>query len=445
METNKNISQESQSTLLSDHILRQNIGEIVHQKTPERFTNAKGSGAYGKFTVTKDISDLTKAVLFSQVGNECRIFARFSGMFSEKGSADSARDLRGFALKFYTEVGNWDFVGNKLPVFFLKDPLKYPEFITAHSRDAKTNLRSTTKRWDFYSHHPETLHQLLMLFSDRGTPAGYRKMDGFGTHTYSLINREGKINWVKFHFKSQQGTEKFNGEKNIHSDFAQKDLTDSIESGNYPKWTLYIQVMSDDEARDLRWNPFDATKVWLHEDFPLMEIGELELNEIPDNYFSHVEQATFTPSNIIPGIGFSPDKMLQARLGSYAEAHRHRVGINAKELPVNRSQQTNNSQSFSAEVQQSLMADFAGYELEDDRYTQPGLFYTKALDDTGRENLVKNIISDMKDISGPERDAIINRQLCHFFRAKIELGMKIAMGLQVNIDTNMMTHTFSGS
>lgn len=465
--------------LLQDFILQENLAHFVRERIPERIVHAKGSGAYGKFTVTHDISQYTKAKIFSKVGNECRMFARFSTVGGEKGSADTERDPRGFALKFYTEDGNWDLVGNNTPVFFIKDAKKFPDFIHTQKRVPKTNLKSATMKWDFWSFNPESLHQVLILMSDRGTPYGHRHMHGFGSHTFSMINENNERVWVKFHFKSKQGIKNFSSDdavkmKGENPDFAQEDLTVAIENGNFPKWTLYIQVMTEDQAQEFRWNPFDVTKVWFHDEFPLIEVGEMELNEIPDNFFAHVEQATFSPANLISGISFSPDKMLQGRLFSYPDAHRYRVGANSHLLEVNRCPfGVNNYQRDGAMADSSIYKDAPNYfpnsfdgmetdpsyknleydldstrvshfdrnENDEDHYTQPGLFYTKALDQNARENLIQNIIGSMKEISGTKREEIITRQICHFFRANIELGMKIASGLQINIDANMMTHS----
>lgn len=464
--------------LLQDFILQENLAHFVRERIPERVVHAHGSGAYGTFTVTHDISQYTKAKLFSKIGNSCRMFARFSTVGGERGSADTARDPRGFALKFYTEDGNWDLVGNNTPVFFIKDAKKFPDFIHTQKRVPKTNLKSATMMWDFWSLNPESLHQVLILMSDRGTPHGYRHMHGFGSHTFSMINDENERVWVKFHFKTKQGIKNFTDEEAVkmageNPDFAQEDLCNSIEEGNFPKWTMYIQVMTEEQARDFRWNPFDITKVWFQGDFPLIEVGEMELNEVPVNYFAHVEQSIFSPSHLIDGISFSPDKMLQGRLFSYPDAHRYRVGVNAHLLEVNRCPfAVNNYQrdgfmadsshyqdkpnyhpnsfddikpdpsykSFEYELDSAHVASYNRNENDDDHYTQPGLLYSKAMQPEDRQQLVKNIVGSMNKITGPKRDEIINRQLCHFFRANIELGMKVATQLNVVIDANMMNH-----
>ncbi|WP_124640679.1 catalase [Amniculibacterium aquaticum] len=464
--------------LLQDFMLQENLAHFVRERIPERVVHAKGSGAYGTFTVTQDISSYTKAKLFSKVGNSCRTFTRFSTVGGEKGSADTARDPRGFATKFYTEEGNWDIVGNNTPVFFIKDAKKFPDFIHTQKRNPKTNLKSHTAIWDFWSLNPESLHQVLILMSDRGTPYGYRHMNGYGSHTFSMTNNDNQQVWVKFQFKTLQGIKNWSDDEATklageNPDFAQEDLCQSIEKGQFPQWKLYIQVMSDEQAKEFRWNPFDVTKVWPHQEFPLIEVGILELNEIPNNYFAHVEQAAFSPSQIINGIGFSPDKMLQGRIFSYPDAQRYRLGANYHQLPVNAcpygyhnyqrdgAMATNpagDTPNYSPNSFDDIVTDEKyknnNYELdsnwvghynrnenEDDHYTQPGLLYTKVLNPEEKGRLIQNIIDHMSKISGPKREEIINRQLCHFFRANIELGMKIAMGLNINIDTNTLNHS----
>lgn len=465
--------------LLQDFMLQENLAHFVRERIPERVVHAKGSGAYGTFTVTKDISSYTRAKLFSKVGNSCKVFARFSTVGGERGSADTERDPRGFALKFYTEDGNWDLVGNNTPVFFIKDAKKFPDFIHTQKRHPKTNLKSHTMMWDFWSLNPESLHQVMILMSDRGTPYSYRHMHGFGSHTFSMINAKRKRVWVKFHFKTQQGIKNFTDKEAVkmkgeNPDFAQEDLVNAIEKGDFPKWTLYIQVMTEEQAKEFRWNPFDVTKVWFHEDFPLIEVGELELNTLPPNYFAHVEQAAFSPSNLIDGISFSPDRMLQGRLFSYPDAHRYRIGVNAHQLEVNRCpfgvnnfqrdgamadskdyedapnyfpngfgnvQPDENYRNYEYEIDSNQVAHFDRNEDDNDHYTQPGLLYTKAMNDEERQTLVRNIVAHMKKIDGNRKDEIINRQLCHFFRANIDLGMKIAIGLGVTIDASTFVHT----
>jgi len=327
--------------LLADYHLIEKMAHFNRERIPERVVHAKGSAAYGTLTITQDITGYTRAKLFSTVGKITDLLLRFSTVAGERGAADAERDVRGFALKFYTEEGNWDLVGNNTPVFFVRDPLKFSDFIHTQKRDPQTNLRSTTAMWDFWSLSPESLHQVTILFSDRGLPKNYRQMHGFGSHTYSFLNASNERFWVKFHFKSMQGIANLTnpeaaglvgGDRETH----QRDLFEAIERGDYPKWRFCVQVMPEKEAETYRLNPFDLTKVWPHQDYPLIEVGILELNRNPENYFAEVEQAAFAPSNIVPGIGHSPDKMLQARVFSYADAHRYRLGVNHDSLPVNR-------------------------------------------------------------------------------------------------------------
>jgi catalase len=302
--------------LLQDFILHEKMAHFNRERIPERVVHAKGSGAYGTFTVTHDISKYTRAKLFNQIGRQTKMFMRLSTVGGEKGSADTERDPRGFAMKFYTEDGNWDLVGNNTPVFFIKDPKKFSEFIHTQKRDPYTNCKSPTMMWDFWSLNPESLHQVTILMSSRGTPYGYRHMDGFGSHTFSMINAKNERHWVKFHFKTRQGIKNFTGDeasamRGIDPDFSQHDLLHAIDRSDFPKWDLKIQVMTEEEAKTYRWNPFDLTKVWPHSDFPLADVGVVELNQNPDNYFAHVEQAAFTPAHVVDGISYSPDKMLQ--------------------------------------------------------------------------------------------------------------------------------------
>ncbi|MGF1615950.1 MAG: catalase [Gammaproteobacteria bacterium] len=326
--------------LLQDIWFLEKLAHFDREVIPERRMHAKGSGAYGTFTVTHDITPYTKAKLFSTVGEKTEVFLRFSTVAGERGAADAERDIRGFAVKFYTEEGNWDMVGNNTPVFFLRDPLKFPDLNHAVKRDPRTNMRSAQSNWDFWTLLPEALHQITILMSDRGNPRSYRHMHGFGSHTFSFINAKNERYWVKFHFKSQQGIENLTDEeaaKLIGQDREshQKDLYESIESGNYPRWNFKVQIMPERDAATYRFHPFDLTKVWSHKDYPLIDVGVLELNRNPENYHAEVEQAAFNPANVVPGIGFSPDKMLQGRLFSYGDAQRYRLGVNHAQIPVN--------------------------------------------------------------------------------------------------------------
>ena len=326
--------------LLEDFWLIEKLAQFNREVIPERRMHAKGSGAFGTFTVTNDITKYTKAKIFSEVGKQTDMFARFSTVAGERGAADAERDIRGFALKFYTEEGNWDLVGNNTPVFFFRDGLQFPDLNHAVKRDPRTNMRSPNNNWDFWSLLPEALHQVTIIMSERGIPKSYRHMHGFGSHTYSMINANNERTWVKFHMRTQQGIDNLTDQEAADliggdRESNQRDLYENIENGNYPKWKMYIQVMTEEEAENMPYNPFDLTKVWYKGDFPLIEVGEFELNRNPDNYFADVEQAAFSPASIVPGIGFSPDKMLQARLFAYADAQRYRLGVNHHQIPVN--------------------------------------------------------------------------------------------------------------
>ncbi|MDY0973424.1 catalase [Massilia sp. CFBP9012] len=326
--------------LLQDVWFLEKLAHFDREVIPERRMHAKGGGAFGTFTVTHDITRYTKARMFSEVGKKTDLFLRFSTVAGERGAADAERDIRGFAIKFYTEQGNWDLVGNNTPVFFLRDPLKFPDLNHAIKRDPRTGLRSADNNWDFWSSLPEALHQVTIVMSERGIPRSFRHMHGFGSHTFSFISAANERFWVKFTLKTQQGIQNLSDldagaligrDRESHL----RDLYDSIEAGDFPRWTLYVQIMPENEAATYRYNPFDLTKVWLHADYPLIEVGVLELNRNPENNFAEVEQAGFNPAHIVPGIGFSPDKMLQGRLFSYGDALRYRLGVNHHQIPVN--------------------------------------------------------------------------------------------------------------
>lgn len=326
--------------LLQDVWFLEKLAHFHREVIPERRMHAKGSGAFGTFTVTHDISQYSKANIFSEIGKETDMFLRFSTVAGERGAADAERDIRGFSMRFYTEEGNWDLVGNNTPVFFFRDPLQFPDLNHAVKRDPRTNMRSPNNNWDFWTSLPEALHQVTIIMSERGIPSSYRNMHGFGSHTFSMINKQNERVWVKFHLRSQQGIDNLTdaeAAKLVGEDREshQRDLYESIEKGNFPKWKMFIQVMTEQEAEEMDYNPFDLTKVWYKCDFPLIEVGEFELNKNPENYFADVEQAAFTPANVVPGISFSPDKMLQGRLFSYADAQRYRLGVNHHQIPVN--------------------------------------------------------------------------------------------------------------
>ncbi len=327
--------------LIQDPWFLEKLAHFDREVIPERRMHAKGSGAYGTFTVTHDITKYTRASIFAEVGKQTDCFVRFSTVAGERGAADAERDIRGFAIKFYTDAGNWDLVGNNTPVFFLRDPLKFPDLNHAVKRDPRTNLRSANNNWDFWTLLPEALHQVTITMSDRGIPCSYRHMHGFGSHAFSFINADNVRTWVKFHLKTMQGIRNLTdqeAEAIVAKDREshQRDLYNAIEAGDFPRWAVKIQVMTEEEADEYRINPFDLTKTWSQKEFPLIDVGVLELNRNPENYYAEVEQSAFNPMNIVDGIGFSPDKMLQGRLFSYGDAQRYRLGVNHSEIPVNR-------------------------------------------------------------------------------------------------------------
>jgi catalase len=449
--------------LLQDYQLLEKLAHQNRERLPERVVHAKGSAAYGTLTVVTDISRYTKAK-FLQPGKASECFLRFSTVAGERGAADAERDVRGFALKVYTEEGNWDLVGNNTPVFFIRDGYKFPDFIHTQKRHPTTNLRSPTAMWDFWSLSPESLHQVTILFSDRGLPQGYRFVDGFGSHTYSFINADNKRFWVKFHFKTMQGHKFWTNEQAAaivgkDRESAQRDLFEAIERNEFPRWRVCIQIMPELEAETTSYNPFDVTKVWPHKDYPLIEVGVLELNRNPANYHAEVEQASFSPSNIVPGIGFSPDKMLQARIFSYADAHRYRVGTHYEMLPVNKPRcpvahyHMDGAMRFDSPARTDAYYEpnsFAGPE-QNPRYAEPPL---KISGDAGRYNhregnddysqagalfrlfnadqkarLFSNIAAAMQGVP----QAIVDRQLGHFAKADptYATGVAAALGLPV--------------
>lgn len=433
--------------LVQDHQLFEKHAHFNRERIPERVVHAKGSAAFGTLTITQDISRYTRAAVLQQ-GVQTPMLARFSTVAGERGAADAERDVRGFALKFYTSEGNWDLVGNNTPVFFVRDPFKFPDFIHTQKRDPRNNMRSNTAQWDFWSLSPESLHQVTILMSDRGLPASLRHMHGFGSHTYSLINAGNERVWVKFHFKTRQGIRNWtnataNAAIGEDRETHQRDLFDSIEKGDFPKWGVYIQVMSEAQAAELPYNPFDLTKVWSQKEFPLIEVGEFELNRNPDNYFAEVEQASFSPANVVPGIAHSPDKMLQFRIFSYADAARYRLGINHDQLPVNQPRCPVHNyyrdgqmrfgdnakgavnyepNSFGGPVEDPSVkepplplegaADRYDHRVDSDYYSQPGALF-RLMDDGQKQQLFDNIAGAMAGVP----DFIIERQLGHFEKA----------------------------
>ncbi|MED4059792.1 catalase KatA [Priestia megaterium] len=451
-------------TLIQDVHLLEKLAHFNRERVPERVVHAKGAGAHGYFEVTNDVSAYTKAAFLSEAGKRTPLFARFSTVAGENGSADTVRDPRGFAVKFYTEEGNYDLVGNNTPVFFIRDAIKFPDFIHTQKRDPRTHLKNPTAVWDFWSLSPESLHQVSILMSDRGIPATLRHMHGFGSHTFKWVNAEGDGVWVKYHFKTEQGV------KNLSPDVAAKlagenpdyhteDLFNAIEKGDFPSWKLYVQIMPLEDADTYRFDPFDVTKVWSQKDYPLIEVGRMVLDRNPENYFAEVEQATFSPGTLVPGIDVSPDKMLQGRLFAYSDAHRYRVGANHQALPINRPRsEVNNYQrdgqmrfddnggrsvyyepnSFGGPTESqenkqaaypvSGVADSVAYD-HNDHYTQAGDLY-RLLSEDERTRLVANIVEAMKPV---EKEEIKLRQIQHFYKADPEYGTRVADGLGLSV------------
>ncbi|MFE4116645.1 catalase KatA [Priestia sp. YIM B13448] len=451
-------------TLIQDVHLLEKLAHFNRERVPERVVHAKGAGAHGYFEVTNDVSAYTKAAFLSEVGKRTPLFARFSTVAGENGSADTVRDPRGFAVKFYTEEGNYDLVGNNTPVFFIRDAIKFPDFIHTQKRDPRTHLKNPTAVWDFWSLSPESLHQVSILMSDRGIPATLRHMHGFGSHTFKWVNAEGDGVWVKYHFKTEQGVKnlspnvaaKLAGE---NPDYHTEDLFNAIEKGDFPSWKLYVQIMPLEDADTYRFDPFDVTKVWSQKDYPLIEVGRMVLDRNPENYFAEVEQATFSPGTLVPGIDVSPDKMLQGRLFAYSDAHRYRVGANHQALPINRPRsEVNNYQrdgqmrfddnggrsvyyepnSFGGPTESqenkqaaypvSGVADSVAYD-HNDHYTQAGDLY-RLLSKDERTRLVANIVEAMKPV---EKEEIKLRQIQHFYKADPEYGTRIADGLGLSV------------
>lgn len=459
--------------LMQDVHLIEKLAHFNRERIPERVVHAKGTGAYGYIQIDEDLSDLTKAAPFGQAGKKTPCFLRFSTVGGESGSGDAERDPRGFALKVYTEEGNWDMVGNNTPVFFIRDPLKFPDFIHTQKRHPATHCKNADMMWDFWSHTPESTHQVTILFSDRGTPKSYRHMNGYGSHTYAFVNAEGKRVWVKFHFKTLQGIENFTAEEATQMvgedpDHATRDLFDSIESGNAPEWDIQIQVMTEEEAATYRFDPFDVTKVWPHGDFPCRSIGKLVLDRNPKNYFAEVEQAAFAPSNFIPGIEPSPDKMLQGRLFAYQDAHRYRLGANYTQLAVNcpyMARQAANHQRDGF-MYDGAAGDAPNYEpnsyddvaeqpdaaptplpvhgdagvharnYEQDDFVQTGNLY-RLMNADEQERLISNIAGTLETVSNMD---VKLRVICNFFRADAEYGSRLAEAVGIDLTEHMPKH-----
>ncbi|PRY04468.1 catalase [Paraburkholderia sp. BL25I1N1] len=449
--------------LLQDVWLLEKLAHFDREVIPERRMHAKGSGAFGSFTVTHDITKYTRARIFSEVGKKTEMFVRFSTVAGERGAADAERDIRGFAMKFYTEEGNWDLVGNNTPVFFLRDPLKFPDLNHAVKRDPRTGMRSAENNWDFWTQLPEALHQVTVVMSDRGIPKTYRHMHGFGSHTFSFINADRERYWVKFTFKTEQGIENLTDAEatsliGVDRESHHRDLYEAIERGDFPRWKMFVQVMPEDDAGSYRLNPFDLTKVWHRGDYPLIEVGYFELNRNPDNQFADVEQAAFSPANVVPGISFSPDKMLQGRLFSYGDAHRYRLSVNHHQIPVNAPRAAVNVHSYHrdglmrvdgnmgdatsynpnsrgewveqpdyAEPPLSIegKADHWNHRVDDDYFSQPGDLF-RLMTPGQRHALFENTARSMSGVSQPIRDLHIE----HCTKADPAYGAGVAKALQ---------------
>lgn len=450
--------------LIQDVHLLEKLAHFNRERIPERVVHAKGGGAYGTFEVTNDLSKYTKAAFLQEVGKKTEMFARFSTVAGELGSPDTVRDPRGFSLKFYTEEGNYDLVGNNTPIFFIRDAIKFPDFIHTQKRDPKTHLKNPNAVWDFWSLSPESLHQVTYLMGDRGIPATWRHMHGFGSHTFKWTNAEGQSHWVKYHFLTEQGIQnitqdvanKIAGE---NPDFHTEDLFNAIEEGNFPSWKLSVQIMPLEDANTYRFDPFDVTKTWSHKDYPLIEVGRMTLNRNPENYFAEVEQATFSPGTLVPGIDVSPDKMLQGRLFAYHDAHRYRVGANHQMLPVNAAKnQVNNYQrdghmnfgnngggsvyyepnSYGGPAEAPAakpaplaiegVTDAVPYR-EEDFYTQPGDLY-RLQSAEEQERLVATFVGGLSAVT---KEDIKTRMVDHLYKADPEFGTRVAKGLGIEV------------
>ncbi|WP_323705831.1 catalase [Mammaliicoccus sciuri] len=454
---------------MQDIYFLEQMAHFDREVIPERRMHAKGSGAFGTFTVTHDITQYTNAKIFSEIGKQTEMFARFSTVAGERGAAEAERDIRGFALKFYTEEGNWDLVGNNTPVFFFRDPKLFASLNHVVKRDPKTNMHNPQSNWDFWTLLPEALHQVTILMTDRGIPKGFRNMHGFGSHTYSMYNDAGERVWVKFHFRTQQGIENYTAEEAEQviakdRESSQRDLFNAIEEGNFPKWKMYIQVMTEEQARNHKDNPFDLTKVWFKDEYPLIPVGEFELNRNPENYFQDVEQAAFAPTNIISGIDFSPDKMLQGRLFSYGDAQRYRLGVNHWQIPVNSPKAATNVCPFSRDGQMRIDGNQGGginyypnsyeahqsqpeykkpsLELEgelyehdfreddDNYYEQPGKLF-RLQSPEQQQRIFQNTANEMQGTT----DEVKHRHIRNCYKADPDYGKGVADALGIDINS----------
>ena len=449
--------------LLQDHYLIEQMANFNRERIPERQPHAKGGGAFGEFEVTHDVSQYTKAGVF-QLGAKTEVVARFSTVAGERGSPDTWRDPRGFSLKFYTDEGNFDLVGNNTPVFFIRDPMKFQNFIRSQKRMAANNLRDHNMQWDFWTLVPESAHQVTWLMGDRGIPKTWRHMNGYSSHTYSWLNSGDELFWVKYHFKTDQGIDFLTQEDadrlaGQDADYHQRDLYDSIEAGDHPSWSLKMQIMPFEDAKTYRINPFDLTKVWSHDDYPLIDVGKLTLNRNVVDYHSQIEQAAFEPNNIVPGTGLSPDKMLLARGFSYSDAHRARLGVNYKQIPVNEPKVEVNAYSKDGAMRMKLATDpvyapnsmggpvadparaaevhwasdgdmvRTAYTLrpEDDDWSQAGTLVRDVMSEEQRDRLAQNIIGHVLD---GVKEPVLSRVFEYWTNVDPDLGKKVEEGVR---------------
>ena len=453
-------------TILQDFHLIDKLAHFNRERIPERVVHAKGAGAHGYFECTEDITKYTKANPFQEIGKRTPVFLRFSTVGGEKGSGDTERDPRGFALKFYTEEGNWDMVGNNTPVFFIRDAIKFPDFIHTQKRNPTSNLKDPDMFWDFLSLVPESCHQVSILFSDRGTPDGYRHMNGYSSHTFKFVNKSNEVFLVKLHFKTDQGIKTFTASEASNKmqedmDYSTRDLFDNIKKGNFPSWTYYIQVMPEKDAETYEWNVLDVTKVWPHKDYPLIKVGKLILNKNPENYFTETEQSAFSPSHLIPGIEPTNDKMLQGRLFSYPDTHRHRLGVNYQQIPINcpyrtlvRNHQRDGSMTVNGNGLKNINYEpnsFSGlkenkdyeqrpvkttgmtgryqYNHPNSDYAQPGALFSRVMNDKDRNNLISNLSGNMKNA----QTFLQERQVKIFYKCHTDYGTRLAQKLGLNM------------
>lgn len=457
--------EKSSYVMLQDTYLVEKLAHFDRERIPERVVHAKGAGAHGYFEVTNDLSKYTRAKFLSEVGKKTDVFVRMSTVGGERGSADSKRDPRGFAVKFYTEEGNYDLVGNNTPIFFIRDAIKFPDFIHTQKRHPGSNLPDANMVWDFFSLTPETLHQLTFLFTDRGTPQGFRHMHGFSSHAYMWYTENEEYVWVKYHFLTKQGIKNFTDEESIkvageNPDYATEDLYNSIENGDYPKWDVFVQIMTNEEAKNYKFDPFDITKVWYHSDYPLIPLGKLVLNKNPVNYFNEVEQVAFAPSNFVPGIGPYPDKLLQGRLFAYEDTQRWRLGANHHQIPINKpknlvySYQREGPMNIDEEnpypnyypnsvngpepeisfkppnIEVQAVINRHTQTSEDVDFEQVREFYNRVLNDEDKAHLISNILGSISHAD----ENIQYRQTALFFKADSDYGTRISEGLGLDIE-----------